>query len=57
VLFNYSNGRERGRCSGRDKPNFVETSGDVKPPKVEAKPNIGGASDVYFGVEIVTPIF
>jgi len=25
-------------------PNFVEISGDVKPPKVEAKPNIGGAS-------------
>jgi len=25
-------------------PNFVEKSGDVKPPKVEAKPNIDGAS-------------
>ena len=25
-------------------PNFVEISGDVKPPKVEAKPNIDGAS-------------
>jgi len=26
------------------KPNFVEIFGDVKPPKVVAKPNIGGAS-------------
>ncbi|KEH34641.1 hypothetical protein MTR_3g467720 [Medicago truncatula] len=26
------------------KPNFVEFFGDVKPPKVEAKPNINGAS-------------
>jgi len=30
--------------SGETKPNFVEKSGDVKPPKVEAKPNIDGAS-------------
>jgi len=29
---------------GETKPNFVEISGDVKPPKVEAKPNIDGAS-------------
>ena len=29
---------------GDTKPNFVEISGDVKPPKVEAKPNIDGAS-------------
>ncbi|KEH40225.1 hypothetical protein MTR_1g024995 [Medicago truncatula] len=29
---------------GETKPNFVEFSGDVKPPKVEAKPNINGAS-------------
>jgi len=29
---------------GETKPNFVEKSGDVKPPKVEAKPNIAGAS-------------
>lgn len=28
---------------GETKPNFVETSGDVKPPKVEAKPNSDGA--------------
>jgi len=27
--------------SGETKPNFVENSEDVKPPKVEAKPNIG----------------
>jgi len=26
------------------KPNFVEIFGDVKPPKVVAKPNIDGAS-------------
>jgi len=26
------------------KPNFVKIFGDVKPPKVVAKPNIGGAS-------------
>ena len=30
--------------SGETKPNFVEISRDVKPPKVEAKPNIDGAS-------------
>jgi len=30
--------------SGETKPNFVEKFGDVKPPKVEAKPNIDGAS-------------
>ena len=30
--------------SGETKPNFVEKSGDVKPLKVEAKPNIDGAS-------------
>jgi len=29
---------------GETKPNLVEKSGDVKPPKVEAKRNIGGAS-------------
>jgi len=29
---------------GETKPNFVEKSGDVKPLKVEAKPNIDGAS-------------
>ncbi|KEH16076.1 hypothetical protein MTR_0341s0040 [Medicago truncatula] len=29
---------------GETKQNFVENSGDVKPPKVEAKPNIDGAS-------------
>ncbi|KEH16050.1 hypothetical protein MTR_0360s0020 [Medicago truncatula] len=29
---------------GETKPNFVEFSGVVKPPKVEAKPNINGAS-------------
>jgi len=29
---------------GETKPNFVEKSGDVKPPKVEANPNIDGAS-------------
>jgi hypothetical protein len=29
---------------GETKPNFVKKSGDVKPPKVEAKPNIDGAS-------------
>jgi hypothetical protein len=29
---------------GETKPNFVENFGDVKPPKVEAKPNIDGAS-------------
>jgi len=29
---------------GETKPNFVEKSGDVKPPKVKAKPNIDGAS-------------
>ncbi|KEH24907.1 hypothetical protein MTR_6g007833 [Medicago truncatula] len=29
---------------GETKPNFVEFFGDVKPPKVEAKPNIDGAS-------------
>jgi len=29
---------------GETKPNFVEIFGDVKPPKVEAKPNIDGAS-------------
>jgi len=29
---------------GETKPNFVEKSGDVKPSKVEAKPNIDGAS-------------
>jgi len=29
---------------GETKPNFVEISRDVKPPKVEAKPNIDGAS-------------
>uniref|UniRef100_A0A494G8Q3 Uncharacterized protein n=1 Tax=Solanum lycopersicum TaxID=4081 RepID=A0A494G8Q3_SOLLC len=28
---------------GETKQNFVENSGDVKPPKVEAKPNIDGA--------------
>jgi len=44
VLLYYSNGRERGRCSERDKPNFVEIFGDVKPSKVVAKPNIDGAS-------------
>jgi len=27
---------------GETKPNFVEKSGDVKPPKIEAKPNIDG---------------
>lgn len=30
--------------SGETKPNFVEKSRDVKLPKVEAKPNIDGAS-------------
>jgi len=29
---------------GETKPNFVEIFGDVKPPKVEVKPNIDGAS-------------
>ena len=29
---------------GETKPNFVKNSGDIKPPKVEAKPNIDGAS-------------
>jgi len=29
---------------GETKSNFVEISGDVKPPKVVAKPNIDGAS-------------
>lgn len=29
---------------GETKPIFVENFGDVKPPKVEAKPNIVGAS-------------
>lgn len=29
---------------GETKRNFVQISGDVKPPKVEAKPNIDGAS-------------
>ncbi|KEH25372.1 hypothetical protein MTR_6g018990 [Medicago truncatula] len=29
---------------GKTKPNFVEFSGDVKPPKVEAKSNIDGGS-------------
>ena len=29
---------------GKTKQNFVEISGDVKPPKVVAKPNIDGAS-------------
>ncbi|KEH25373.1 hypothetical protein MTR_6g019000 [Medicago truncatula] len=29
---------------GETKPNFVEFYEDVKPPKVEAKPNIDGAS-------------
>ena len=29
---------------GETKPNFVKKSGDVKPPKVEVKPNIDGAS-------------
>ena len=29
---------------GETKPNFVEISGDVEPPKVVAKPNIDGAS-------------
>ena len=29
---------------GETKPNFVQIFGDVKPPKVEAKPNIDGAS-------------
>ena len=29
---------------GETKSNFVEKSEDVKPPKVEAKPNIDGAS-------------
>ena len=29
---------------GETKPNFVEISGDVKLPKVEAKPNIDEAS-------------
>ena len=28
---------------GETKPNFVEISKDVKPPKVVAKPNIDGA--------------
>jgi len=32
---------------GETKPIFVENFGDVKPPKVEAKPNIDGAS-VHF---------
>jgi len=30
--------------SGETKPNLVKISGDVKPPKVVAKPNIDGAS-------------
>ena len=30
--------------SRETKPNFVEISGDAKRPKVEAKPNINGAS-------------
>jgi len=29
---------------GEPKPNFVKNFGDVKPPKVEAKPNIDEAS-------------
>jgi len=29
---------------GETKPNFVEIFGDVKPPKVVAKPNIDGTS-------------
>jgi len=29
---------------GETKPNFVKKSGDVKPLKVEEKPNIDGAS-------------
>jgi len=29
---------------GETKPNFVEKSGDVKPPKVEVKPKTDGAS-------------
>ncbi|KEH36024.1 hypothetical protein MTR_3g110070 [Medicago truncatula] len=33
---------------GETKENFVENSGDVKPPKVEAKPNIDG---VFVSVE------
>ena len=44
MLFNYSNGDNTKDDSGETKPNFVKKSGDVKPPKVEAKPNIDGAS-------------
>ncbi|KEH43032.1 hypothetical protein MTR_1g081020 [Medicago truncatula] len=29
--------------TGETEPNFVEISGDVKPPKDEAEPNIDGA--------------
>ena len=41
---NYSNAWEHGWWSKRDKLIFVENSGDVKPPKVESKSNIDGAS-------------
>jgi len=44
VLFNYSNGCNAEDNPGETKPNFLEKSGDVKPPKIEAKPNIDGAS-------------
>jgi len=44
VLFNYSNGCNAEDDPGETKPNFLEKSGDVKPPKIEVKPNIDGAS-------------
>ncbi|KEH33281.1 hypothetical protein MTR_3g434990 [Medicago truncatula] len=46
---------------GETKQNFVEISGDVKPPKVEAKPNIDGAfvhveASKYVGGSGVLPL-
>jgi hypothetical protein len=41
--------------SGETKRNFVQISGDVKPPKVEVKPNIDGASVHVEASKYVSP--
>jgi hypothetical protein len=41
--------------SGETKRNFVQISGDVKPPKVEVKPNIDGASIHVEASKYVSP--
>jgi len=41
---------------GETKPNFVKNSGDIKPPKVEAKPNIDKLPSMLKLHYMLTPV-